>query len=772
MDAILSVELDAKINKFVDGMKKASTTTQETESKITRSTKAIGGAIAANLSGIFTATAIVSFGKAVIEATAQFQKFEAVLGNTLGSSALASLKLKEIQEFAAKTPFGVNELTGAFVKLANSGFKPTGAEMTKLGDLASSTGKSFDQLAEAILDAQTGEFERLKEFGVRAKDAGDKVIFTFKGVQTTVEKSSAAIRDYITGLGSAEGVSGAMAKISETLGGKISNLGDSWDQMLLSVGGNTSGVFVGAIDIIGDAINSITEYNKELELASKYKISSFSEDLGQRFVNALQIGGPKTLTNLEAAGLAVRSTEKSVNAYVSSSILAAKKTSDFGDALATLKKKADAQLANVESSKIANAIKEVYQTGIKAVQDARTKFLNPKGGNANFGKGLKDEADKIKEIYQNLANDLKKSPLQVGATKGSIAEDNITAYQKAINGLVDNGIAPASKAITELIAKQSEFLAKGNILDPLVESGIKLGNLPIFNGGVKGGIAPFVSELQKSLQTLRGEFNYTDEEIAGFITNYGLSTTELLDKTVKFNEQISSVLNSGLVNTFQGLGDAIGNAFANGTSAIDAIGISLLSSFGSMLVELGQIAIATGVGIKAISTALKSLNPVVAIAGGVALVALGSAIKGKVSNIGKNANSSSGSQSQPITAFANGGIISGPTLGLMGEYAGAKSDPEVVAPLSKLKGLLGLEDTKQSSAMNAISTIMGNTSSRADNVTNMNIIKNMMGQTDSSGNVIQRTDREVVVLQSETVLRGSDILIITKKAQSVASRIK
>jgi hypothetical protein len=39
--------------------------------------------------------------------------------------------------------------------------------------------------------------------------------------------------------------------------------------------------------------------------------------------------------------------------------------------------------------------------------------------------------------------------------------------------------------------------------------------------------------------------------------------------------------------------------------------------------------------------------------------------------------------------FANGGIISGPTMGLMGEYPGAASNPEVVAPLDKLKSLMG-----------------------------------------------------------------------------------
>lgn len=42
-----------------------------------------------------------------------------------------------------------------------------------------------------------------------------------------------------------------------------------------------------------------------------------------------------------------------------------------------------------------------------------------------------------------------------------------------------------------------------------------------------------------------------------------------------------------------------------------------------------------------------------------------------------------------IGEFAKGGIVSGPTLGLMGEYPGARSNPEVIAPLDKLKSLIG-----------------------------------------------------------------------------------
>ncbi len=45
--------------------------------------------------------------------------------------------------------------------------------------------------------------------------------------------------------------------------------------------------------------------------------------------------------------------------------------------------------------------------------------------------------------------------------------------------------------------------------------------------------------------------------------------------------------------------------------------------------------------------------------------------------------------STPIPAFADGGIVSGPTVGLMGEYAGANTNPEVIAPLNKLKDMIG-----------------------------------------------------------------------------------
>lgn len=230
------------------------------------------------IAAAFSVGAVIQFGKAVLDTTAQFQKFEAVLTNTLGSGSEAQIALIQIQEFASKTPFAVNELTQAFVKLANQGFKPTVSELKSLGDLASSTGKSFDQLAEAVIDAQVGEFERLKEFGIRAQKSGDDVTFTFKGVETQVKATDEAIRGYILSLGEAEGVSGAMAGISETLGGKMSNLGDNIEQLKLAIGNQTSGIYAASIDWLNEFVSLATSAAKGV--ASIREEASFSK-IGQ-----------------------------------------------------------------------------------------------------------------------------------------------------------------------------------------------------------------------------------------------------------------------------------------------------------------------------------------------------------------------------------------------------------------------------------------------------------------------------------------------------------
>ncbi len=254
------LEATAKASGSIEtNIKGASDQVDKSGKAITTSAGGMKGAISAigpAIIATFSVGALISFQKQIIEITAKFQKYEAVLTNTLGSNSAAKKALQDIQDFAAKTPFSVDELTASFVKLANQGFTPNTLQSRQLGDLAASTGKSFDQLTEAILDAQSGQFERLKEFGIKASKSGDDVSFTFKGVSTTVKNTSKDIQQYLLGLGDLKGVTGSMAAISGTLEGQISNLGDTFDSLLLSIGKNEaegiSGAISGLSTIIGE----------------------------------------------------------------------------------------------------------------------------------------------------------------------------------------------------------------------------------------------------------------------------------------------------------------------------------------------------------------------------------------------------------------------------------------------------------------------------------------------------------------------------------------
>lgn len=174
-----------------------------------------------------------------------------MLKNALGSQEKAARAMSDIETLAAKTPFSVDELTDSYIKYVNRGLNPSMTEMSKLADIAASQGKSFDQLTEAVLDAGSGEFERLKEFGIKASKSGEEVSLSFKGVNQTVKNTPEAINGAIMAFGSMQGVAGSTAAISATLEGKMSNLGDQSDQLEKKVGNGLKPVFNAIITVFG-----------------------------------------------------------------------------------------------------------------------------------------------------------------------------------------------------------------------------------------------------------------------------------------------------------------------------------------------------------------------------------------------------------------------------------------------------------------------------------------------------------------------------------------
>jgi hypothetical protein len=97
----------------------------------------------------------------------------------------------------------------------------------------------------------------------------------------------------------------------------------------------------------------------------------------------------------------------------------------------------------------------------------------------------------------------------------------------------------------------------------------------------------------------------------------------------------SQVIEANTEQAISGMAQALGEGLANGANVAEAMGAVLLGAIGTMAVQLGELAIGTGIAIGGIKKALTSLNPAVAVVAGVALVALGSAVKAKASSIAK-----------------------------------------------------------------------------------------------------------------------------------------
>jgi hypothetical protein len=226
----IEIQLMANIARLQRDMDQARQIVSQTTASMTKMAVAVKEALAGMLAGF----SLVAIGNQIIGAQRQFDKLNASLITATGSGAAAAQTFKELQAFAATTPYGVADATEAFVKLKNLGLDPSQAALRSYGNTAAAMGKGLNQMVEAVADAATGEFERLKEFGITAAQNGDRVSLTFKGITKTIGKNSDEIQAYLKKIGDTD-FAGSMALRAATLDGAISNLGDAWEAFLLKI---------------------------------------------------------------------------------------------------------------------------------------------------------------------------------------------------------------------------------------------------------------------------------------------------------------------------------------------------------------------------------------------------------------------------------------------------------------------------------------------------------------------------------------------------------
>ncbi len=247
------------------------------------------------------------------------------------------------------------------------------------------------------------------------------------------------------------------------------------------------------------------------------------------------------------------------------------------------------------------------------------------------------------------------------------------------------------KSIAEQDSREQKIISDRNLQNSLealkIESDVAI---KIANASGKGTAADRIAILENyknKLYDLASIGGYTAEQfdkIEDALIRVDAAIEGSQDKVKSFTvtwtdtiNNINSVIMDFINNSMYALGESIGKALAG--ENIDVINV-----FGTLLADaLTQI----GKQLIALATAslfawalLSSNNPITAagaLVAGIAAVAAGSYLKSRLE------------QDRSTKKFANGGIVSGPTMGLIGEYPGAKSNPEVVAPLDKLKDMLG-----------------------------------------------------------------------------------
>lgn len=272
-------------------------------------------AISAAISAALAAIAIDGLVSKVVTAQRSFDVMFASLKTMTGGVDQASAAWERLVKFAATTPYTLEQSVNGFVKLKALGLDPGERAMTSYGNTAAAMGKNLTQMIEAVADASTGEFERLKEFGIKAKQEGDKVSLTFQGITTTIGNNAAEITDYLIKIGETQ-FGGAMSERMKTLDGDISNLQDSLAALYLSISQSGFG------DAIAQGVRAATQAIQEATASIKSGgLTDYFERLVP-YINAAEVAAT-TLAAVVAGRLLASFVAAAAQAYATAAAIGA-----------------------------------------------------------------------------------------------------------------------------------------------------------------------------------------------------------------------------------------------------------------------------------------------------------------------------------------------------------------------------------------------------------------------------------------------------------------
>lgn len=287
---------------------------------------------------------------------------------------------------------------------------------------------------------------------------------------------------------------------------------------------------------------------------------------------------------------------------------------------------------------------------------------------ANFGKNNKENWGKI--------IDDTKAALKVL----NIERDNYNAEEKAKKDAHDADMLQKQQALqNKRLAKLRKFNEEQAKIEregqERVSSYFAIDRAGIDKATPKLNPKPISGPIQSTSKAM----TEAEREIRASELRQALDAEAYQERMTSAMEGVNQAFDNLTVEGLSSFGDMLGGIMSGQINSFEDFGKNMIKAVAKFMRSFGTALIATATASKAFKDFILK-NPIAAAAAGVALVA-GSALITNMLNQGPQA-----------TAFAEGGIVSGPTLGLVGEYPGASSNPEVIAPLDKLKGMLNTND--------------------------------------------------------------------------------
>jgi len=241
---------------------RASSLWEQTTSGASKAAGAVGG-LASSLTsiktimlGLGTAAASGPIYQKLIGSNADLERARTTFDVLVGDAKKSKQLIGDVRAYAAATPFGEGELiegSKRFLRLTGSNIEENKRLLKLAGTLAAiNPSKSIEDAAEAILDAEGLEFERLKEFGIKLKS--DDVKKSKKKGETL---GQAALRGFADALNKQTGGRDVVAALGGTAAGQISTLQDRVGETIRKAGVPAFDVFKTGLQELNEQLNGL-----------------------------------------------------------------------------------------------------------------------------------------------------------------------------------------------------------------------------------------------------------------------------------------------------------------------------------------------------------------------------------------------------------------------------------------------------------------------------------------------------------------------------------